>query len=259
MKTLSVRSLGLFVLLWCALASSLAQGSSSGEHVRVAKYSYMPTSSNYLSPGGEVEVPWDWLSLPEERIMALTFDDGPEERDLEIANLLTKQGIEATFFFIGNKVDASPGVVKKVMGAGHEIGYHSYRHQKLSWISQTDLKEDFRLGKASLNTLGVPVVWFRPPYGLFNSRVVKTAKEQGMETILWTVDPKDWTGIGPETIAKRVIRTFHPGAVLLFHSNHAATLQALPEIIEAAKAREYRFVSLTEWRRTIQTVHCRMS
>ncbi|MBF0144894.1 MAG: polysaccharide deacetylase family protein [Magnetococcales bacterium] len=244
-------------MLWFFLILLPEQGSSSNEHVRIAKHTQGVSRSSYLSPGGEFHISWSWLSLPEDRIMALTFDDGPVERDLEISALLQHNDIEATFFFIGQKVEQSPGIVKKVSAAHHEIGYHSYRHQKLSWIPAVDLKEDFRLGKSALAELGIVPNWFRPPYGLFNAKVIKTARSEGLETILWTIDPKDWTGVSPRTITKRVVAMFHPGAVLLFHSNHSATLQALPQIIEAARAGNYRLVSLSEWHRTIQAAHCR--
>ena len=79
-----------------------------------------------------------------------------------------------------------------------------------------------------------------------------------METINWTIDSRDWTGVTSATMARNVIRQFHPGAVLLFHSNHAATLHALPAVLEAAAKQNYRFVSLGEWRQTIQTANCRL-
>ncbi|MEO5326761.1 MAG: polysaccharide deacetylase family protein [Magnetococcus sp. THC-1_WYH] len=255
---LSHRSLGLIVVFSCVVTLLLTSIGLANGRIRTTKYAGEPSRASYLSPGGEVSLSRDLLSLPEERIMAFTFDDGPVERDLEIASLLRKHDASATFFFIGKLMERSPDVVKKVLEEKHEVGYHSYRHQKLSWVSQTDLKEDFRLGKACMTRLGVPVAWFRPPYGLFDTKVIKTAKESGMKTILWTVDPRDWTGIGPDVISKRVINLFHPGAVLLFHSNHAATLQALPEIIRRAKADGYRLVTLTEWQNTIYTVHCRL-
>ncbi|MBF0109979.1 MAG: polysaccharide deacetylase family protein [Magnetococcales bacterium] len=262
MNSRIVRLLSLLVLVLAfSLLPPMHYGAVSkevsGEEIQVAKVSQAPSRSSYLSPGGEVRISWDALSLPEERVMALTFDDGPVERDLEISALLKNNHIQATFFFIGNKVEQSSAIVRKVHAGNHEIGYHSYRHQKLSWISPLDLKEDFRLGRKALSELGVTPIWFRPPYGLYNARVIKTARNEGMETILWTIDPKDWTGISAETIAKRVIRMFHPGAVLLFHSNHSATLQALPAIIDAARSQDYRLVSLTEWRRTIESAHCR--
>ncbi|MBF0462356.1 MAG: polysaccharide deacetylase family protein [Magnetococcales bacterium] len=255
---LAVRRIGLLAILAYCMAVSLAAGGASDESKRVAKFNNMSFGAHHLYPGGGVVLSVDALSLPGERIMALTFDDGPEEQDLGVAALLQRYNIPATFFFIGRKAETTPDIVQKIKATGQEIGYHSYRHQRLSWFSPTNLTEDFRRGKTIMDNLGVTLTWFRPPYGEFNAQVVKTAKEQGMETINWTIDSRDWTGVSAPTMARNVIRQFHPGAVLLFHSTHAATLQALPTVVEAAAQGNYHFVSLDEWRQTIQTANCRM-
>lgn len=249
--------MGLLAFLFCIhMVPLAAQGAANGDK-QVAKYNLIPFSSHYLYPGGEVVMSMN--SLPEERIMALTFDDGPDDRDLEIAALLKQHDIPAAFFYIGNKIQARPEIVKEIRAGQYEIGYHSYRHQKMNWSGTSGLLEDFRKGQAVMQNLGVPVTWFRPPYGDFNSNVVRVAKQQGMETILWTIDSRDWTGVSASTMAQRVIRQFHPGAILLFHSTHDNTLKALPEIIDAAKKENFRFVSLWNWRRTIQLANCRTS
>lgn len=253
----TTRLTGLLVSLFLTTAAPMAMAGHEGESRHVAKYSNMVVDDRYLYPGGEVVLAVDRLSLPEERIMTLTFDDGPDERDLEIAALLKKHHITAAFFYVGNKVEALSGVVKEIIAAKHEIAYHSYRHQMMGWFGPDRLAEDFRRGKATMTNLGVSLTWFRPPYGDFNSKVVQAAKDQGMETILWTIDSRDWTGISAQTMAQRVIRQFHPGAVLLFHSIHGVTLKALPEVLAAAEKENYRFVGLGEWRQTILTANCR--
>ncbi|MEO5346194.1 MAG: polysaccharide deacetylase family protein [Magnetococcus sp. YQC-9] len=247
----------LLLLIGLVLPLFAAHGKSEEPSKSGAKYANVPFTPRFLYPGGEVVMSIDTLTLPEERIMALTFDDGPDERDLEIAALLKKQEIPAAFFYIGRKVKQFPEVVKEIHAKKHEIGYHSFRHQRVSWFSQESLNEDFRQGKVALTSIGVPPTLFRPPYGEFNDRLVHTAKEQGMETVLWTIDSRDWTGVSPDAMAKNVIRQFHPGAVLLFHSPHANTLRALPEVLAAAERENYRFVSLTDWRKTVLTANCR--
>ncbi|MEO5333515.1 MAG: polysaccharide deacetylase family protein [Magnetococcus sp. YQC-5] len=253
----TIRWMVLLALLFCIHVVPLAAQGAANGHKQVAKYNVTPFSSHYLYPGGEVVMSMD--SLPEERIMALTFDDGPDDRDLEIAALLKQHDIPAAFFYIGNKVRARPEIVKEIRAGQYEIGYHSYRHQKMNWSGTSGLLDDFRKGHSVMQSLGVPLTWFRPPYGDFNSNVVRVAKQQGMETVLWTIDSRDWTGVSASTMAQRVIRQFHPGAILLFHSTHDNTLKALPEIIAAAKKENFRFVSLWDWRHTIQLANCRIS
>ncbi|WP_193771141.1 polysaccharide deacetylase family protein [Candidatus Magnetaquicoccus inordinatus] len=248
----------LWMLLTLLAVNAQAVEGPSPESRHVAKAGAMPFNPRYLYPSSKESFAMDWLTLPEERIMALTFDDGPDERDLAIAALLDSQEIPATFFYIGNKIKVSPHIVKEMAGKKHELGYHSYRHQQMSWLSAKSLTADFRQGKEVLEKLGLQVTWFRPPYGDFNYRVVQEAKDQGMETVLWTIDSRDWAGIPSAIMARNVIRRFHPGAVILFHSTHANTLRALPEILQAATRERYRFVTLAEWRRTIQTASCRV-
>lgn len=251
------RNLALFwFLIVSVLPLSVAHGKSEESKTGV-KYANVSFTPRFLYPGGEVVMSVDTLSLPEERIMSLTFDDGPDERDLEVAALLKKHEIPAAFFYIGSKVKLFPEVVKEVHANKYEIGYHSFRHQRVSWFSPENLSSDFRQGKEALSRLGVPLTLFRPPYGEFNDRLVHAAKDHGMETVLWTIDSRDWTGITPEIMAKNVIRQFHPGAVLLFHSPHINTLRALPAVLAAAERENYRFVSLGEWRQTVLTANCR--
>ncbi|MBF0417724.1 MAG: polysaccharide deacetylase family protein [Magnetococcales bacterium] len=234
-----------------------AYGKSEESPKTTPKHANVSFTPRFLYPGGEVVMSVDTLTLPEERVMALTFDDGPDERDLEITALLKKHDIPAAFFYIGRKIKQFPEVVKEVHASKYEIGYHSFRHQRVNWFSQENQTSDFRQGMEALTSLGVSPTLFRPPYGEFNDRLVHTAKENGMETVLWTIDSRDWTGIAPETMAKNVIRQFHPGAVLLFHSPHINTLRALPLVLAAAERENYRFVSLGDWRQTVRAANCR--
>ncbi|MBF0459831.1 MAG: polysaccharide deacetylase family protein [Magnetococcales bacterium] len=253
--TLSIRSsqrTGWLAILFFTQFISLAGSEPSAESQHVAKYGTMPFNARYLLPSGGVEMSVDWLTLPEERILVLTFDDGPDERDRQMAALLTRHAIPATFFYVASRVAAMPGMVGEMLAGHYTVGYHSNRHQKLSAFSPSRLTEEFQQGQAILAGQGVHPTWFRPPYGDFNDQVVKTAQEHGMETILWTIDSRDWAGVTAPTMARNVIRRFHPGAVLLFHSTRAATLQAMPAIVEAAAKANYRFVSLDEWRSILQ-------
>lgn len=255
----AIRLLALFALLMgTASATPLATATPFRDTEPVGKRNTLPLDIHSLSPGGEFSLSTRWLSRPEERIMTLTFDDGPEELDLAIAALLKQYHVPATFFYLGQKVEARPEIVEELLSAGHEIGYHSYRHQRLSLFSPTRLSDDFRDGVAAFHNLGILLTWFRPPYGEFNEQVITTAKTAGMETILWSIDSRDWTGIDANTLADKVIRRFHPGAILLFHSTQPTVLQALPAVLEAAMQKNYRLVSLTNWRTIVQAANGRM-
>lgn len=255
----AIRLPTLFALLMGMLyAAPLAATPPLHDPEPAVKQSVLPLDTRSLSPGGEFSLSTRRLSQPDERIMTLTFDDGPEAQDLAIAALLQQYHVPATFFYLGHKVEARPEIVEELLTNGHEIGYHSYRHERLSLFSPTKLSEDFRQGVTAFHNLGILLTWFRPPYGEFNEQVITTAKTEGMETILWSIDSKDWTGINAKTLADKVIRRFHPGAILLFHSTQPTVLQALPAILEAAVQQNYRLVSLTNWRVIVQAANGRM-
>lgn len=239
----------------CSMAE--AYGKAEDPDKPAVRYDTSQFTPHYLYPGGEVVLSVDALTRPEERVMAITFDDGPDTQDLELLEVLKKYEVPATFFYLGSKVKAFPEIVKKVSAGQHEIGFHSMRHQRVKWFSQAGQSDEFRQGKEILANLGVNMSLFRPPYGDFNERLVRTAKDNGMETVLWTIDSRDWTGIGADAMAKNVIRHFHPGAVLLFHSQHPVTLRAVPKVLEAAERENYRFVSLGDWRTTVLAANCR--
>lgn len=249
----------LTALCCCAQTTALASHGPSSESRYLARHGMMPYQTRYLYPGGDLSLSAHCLSRTEERMMVLTFDDGPHKRDLAISALLKERRIPATFFYVGERARTMPEIVQKMVAEHHEIGYHADRHQEMSLLSHTRLEKGFLLGVDWIKHAGAPIHWFRPPYGDFNDTVVQTAQTHGLQTILWTIDSKDWSGIDTSTVTKRVIQQFHPGAIILFHSTRAASLDALPAILEAADKARYRFVSLDMWRQINQAAQCNQS
>ncbi|MBF0399492.1 MAG: polysaccharide deacetylase family protein [Magnetococcales bacterium] len=254
-----VRLVGVSVLLCWSAVTVLAADGPSKESRHLAKRGRMPFKTRYLYPGSGLAMEPDCLSRPEQRILALTFDDGPDKRDLAIGAVLEPRAIPATFFYVGERARAMPAIVEQMRAKGYEIAYHAYRHHLLSGFSRARLTTDFQQGVQLMQSLGITLQWFRPPYGDFNDTVVQTAQAHGMGTLLWTIDSRDWAGDSATTVAGNVVRRFHPGAILLFHSSRAASLRALPTILQAADKAHYRFVSLAEWQQVIQAAHCDQS
>ncbi|MBF0158162.1 MAG: polysaccharide deacetylase family protein [Magnetococcales bacterium] len=234
------------VLLFCLLLHTVTEAGT----IRI--------NNRFLYPSGAVLVSTERLAQSEEQIMALTFDDGPEDRDHAIAAVLKQYDVPASFFFIGSRLSGRTALVQQLLDAGHEVGLHGYQHRMLAWMSSASQEEDFRLGVAAMNRVGTKPHWFRPPYGSFNATTLRMAQSMGLETILWTIDPRDWTAISAATIARRVIEQFHTGGVILLHSHRPESLVALPEIITAAQAKGYRFVTLSQWRQIVVAANCRI-
>jgi peptidoglycan/xylan/chitin deacetylase (PgdA/CDA1 family) len=131
-----------------------------------------------------------------------------------------------------------------VVNAGDEIGNHSYHHEN----------DPSRSSMAATNSAirrvtGFEPCLFRPPGGAFNSRVVGDAHALGMTTIIWNVDPRDWSTPGSSAIYSRVVSAARPGAIVVMHDgggNRSETVAALPHIIKALRSRGYRMVTVSK-------------
>ncbi len=180
-----------------------------------------------------------------EKLIALTLDDGPGRYEDDFIALFNKYNIKATFFYIGQNIDANPGVVKRVFDAGHEIGNHTYTHPDLRKISTAKMDEEVsKTTQAILKATGKEPTFIRPPYGGVNNAV---RQHLNMPIIYWNVDSEDWK-LRPDTnkIVDKVMREVHDGAILLFHSLYKSSYDAIETIIPRLQQQGYRFVTVTE-------------
>ncbi|SDR86913.1 polysaccharide deacetylase family protein [Actinopolymorpha singaporensis] len=202
--------------------------------------------------------------------VALTFDDGPGPAMLAIANVLRTKGVTATFFDTGAHDDADPATVAKVASMGFLIGNHTWDHdypaRTTSGWTVAYLRDQLARTSALQRRLtGRPTCFFRPPGG-YLTNVRKTAAREGMSTVLWSVDARDWAQPGyadPAAVTRIVARATSPAAddrrhpIVLMHAAKAShedeskvssyrgnTVAALPRIIDWYAAHGYRFVDL---------------
>ena len=186
-----------------------------------------------------------------ERAVALTFDDGPSpEYTPRILDTLKRLHVKATFFVIGYLADEYPSIVRREKRLGMTVGNHSYNHPLVPAFDQLPAKlldDEIALGAASLGHAGVTPTLFRPPEGSFSVSVVRAAQAQGERVVLWSVDPRDWAGIGTAEIVRNVLSSVRPGAIVILHDgggDRSATLRALPEIIRGIRKRGLRLVAV---------------
>lgn len=183
-----------------------------------------------------------------QRIVALTFDDGPSPYTPQILAVLRRRHVPATFFVVGQHVRDDPGALRAEIRAGAVIGNHTYTHANLRWLTNFDIREQLRMTQRAVRAAGgVTPHWFRPPYDGVNSRVVSTASSLGLRTVTWSVDPTDWMLPGTRAIVARVLAGVRPGSVVLLHDGggyRGETVRALPTIIRTLRRRGYRFVTL---------------
>jgi peptidoglycan/xylan/chitin deacetylase (PgdA/CDA1 family) len=190
---------------------------------------------------------------PAERpALALTFDDGPHRKwTPKLLDLLERLDVRATFFMIGQQVQAFPALAKRARDGGHSVQNHTWSHPRnLKVASDAELAAELkRASDAIENAVGRRPVCLRPPYGLTDRRVASAAKSQGMGIQLWTIDTLDWrAGATADTITAAVTKGLAPEAVSLMHDGggpRAKTISAVERVITQIRADgKYRFEKL---------------
>jgi peptidoglycan/xylan/chitin deacetylase (PgdA/CDA1 family) len=187
----------------------------------------------------------------QEPVVALTYDDGPNpEYTNKLVKLLDQLAVKATFFSIGQKVKAHPETIKQLVGSGHEVGNHSYSHQKMIWKTPQFITEEINQTDELLRELGVKnEILFRAPFGFKRLTLPYILKQQKKKNILWSLDPKDYQESNPEIIAQRILANIQPGAIILLHDgggDRTATIQATEIVISKLQATGYRFMTVSQ-------------
>lgn len=181
--------------------------------------------------------------------VAVTFDDcndGAAWRS--ILATLRAHNVRATFFCPGDQVYAHPAEARATVAAGHAIGSHSNGHAQLTHLSYSDIVGRLRIDKTAWWSVAraTPTPYFRPPYGSYDSTVVAAAGAEGFRyTVLWDVDPSDYTNPGASAITSRVLGPARPGSIILLHVQ-GQTAAALPAILSGLRARGLQQSTLPE-------------
>jgi peptidoglycan-N-acetylglucosamine deacetylase len=181
------------------------------------------------------------------RHIALTFDDcNFADSWRSILHTLHRFHVHATFFCPGQRVLADPALARKTIKAGHAVGSHGWDHANLPTLSYGAqlwrLVRDRDVWWHVARTAATPL--FRPPYGAYNSSTVAAAGRAGYAaTVLWDVDPRDWSSPGVAAIIQRVVSGTRAGSIVLMHVV-PETAAALPTIIARLKARHFKPVTL---------------
>jgi peptidoglycan-N-acetylglucosamine deacetylase len=187
----------------------------------------------------------------QEKVIALTFDDGPwQGTTTQMLDILRKNNIKATFFWVGTAIQENPGIAKIVVAEGHAIGNHTWHH----WYKQMDLatakSEIEHTTDLIYQNTGVKTTLFRPPGGYLNNGLAAYAKSQKYTVVMWSQTSADTDPRAKyQVFVKNVLRDAKPGGIVLMHDgggDRRRTVQALPEIISGLKSKGYRFVTVPE-------------
>ena len=178
-------------------------------------------------------------------MIALTFDDGPYPKVTgHILDVLEKNGVCATFFVLGSRIEGHEDMLTRMDELGCEIGNHSFSHADLTRLSKADCQRELSDTDAEIRRVtGHEASVVRPPYGYYNKTVMSAA---GRPLILWTVDTNDWRGKAPGEIADYVIQQAKEGSVILMHDQQTQTADAMEMIIPTLIEEGFRFVTVSE-------------
>jgi peptidoglycan/xylan/chitin deacetylase (PgdA/CDA1 family) len=160
--------------------------------------------------------------------VALTFDDGPDPTlTPQILKLLAKHRVRATFCLVGENVQRHPDLVRRIVAAGHTLCNHSWDHSlKLGLEPVPKIRADLQRTNDAIHRAApkAKIGYFRAPGGKFTPRLVGVAKQMGMTSIYWKVDPRDWEHTKNEShhdhqkrVIWRITRYTHHGAIVLSH------------------------------------------
>ena len=186
-----------------------------------------------------------------EKVIALTFDDGPHPKTTDkILDLLAEYGAKATFFVVGQNVALYGKATARAAREGHEIGNHTYTHPSASVMDSERMADEILRTEAIVFEMtGSHCRLFRPPGGNCTEGACRAATRRSLSIVLWNVDTRDWTGIASDEIVSSVMASASPGAVILFHDyagRDSGTVEALKEILPRLCAAGYRFVTVSE-------------
>ena len=177
-------------------------------------------------------------------MIALTFDDGPGEYTEELINCLVENNAKATFFMLGQNVEAYPEIAKELSDAGMELGNHSYSHPDLVTIGADATAQQVSNTDAALKAAtGFEATVMRPPGGSFNDSV-KAAIDHPL--IIWSIDTRDWATKSEDQTYQVVMDNAQDGSVVLMHDIHEWSVKAAIRMIPDLIAKGFKLVTVSE-------------
>ncbi len=221
--------MGLYVLLFLAFLAITSWGAFD---IRLNYFSNNICESN----------------TKKDKEIALTFDDGPHEKTIEILDVLLKYNAKATFFCIGKQIEKHPEILKRIIAEGHNVGNHSYSHSNwngffstkkiASEIEQTEkLIAQFTHKKTRL---------YRPPFGVTNPNIAKAVLKTNQKVIGWNIRSLDTVIKNEDLILERIKKRIQPGSIVLLHDTSAKTVSVLEQLLLFLQTEGYKTITIEE-------------
>ncbi len=198
----------------------------------------------------------------EEGLVALTFDDGPDETESDrLLATLERRGVRATFFVLAQRAEAHPDVLRRI-AVSQEVGLHGDEHVRLAGVPASEVVRIVRDGKRRLERIvDAPVTLFRPPGGEQTLLSFVVARATGLRVVHWSAAAEDWLDLEVDELVRRSMAHLSPGGVLLLHDRFEPgpdagappaldRVELLCRVLDALAERGWRAVAVTDLLRT---------
>lgn len=183
-------------------------------------------------------------------VIALTFDDGPVPIYTDsVLDLLRREAASATFFVTGGSVARHPDLARRILGDGHELGNHSYSHERMVFMPMDRIRFEVEATDSLLRAAGAgATIPFRPPYGKRLVGLPWYLWRTDRTTLLWTLEPDSWFK-DQDDMVRNVLENVRPGSIILLHVEMPSRTEersALTTMIRELKSRGYKFVTVSQ-------------
>nr|WP_321406340.1 polysaccharide deacetylase family protein [uncultured Carboxylicivirga sp.] len=182
-----------------------------------------------------------WRIPGQEKVIYLTFDDGPVEKETPwVMNLLNQYQVKATFFCVGENADNNQYLIQELLNNGHSVGNHAYNHLPAWKCSRSEYFNNIEKARPF-----IPGNLFRPPHGQLYPWYMKELKSKFGKVVMWDVLSMDYDKrLSKEQVLSNVTKNVRNGSVVVFHDSAKAwdrLTYALPKSLDFLLEKGYRF------------------
>ena len=176
-----------------------------------------------------------------EKVVALTFDDGPLVKTAKLLRFLHAHHTPATFFLLAPQLSAAKA--RRYDDPLFEVGLHSYHHYDFRKLSPKRVNRELDHALKVFAKYDLHPRYFRPPYGMVSSTLLNALTQRHLQTILWSIDSQDWNHYRGQKYLHNILTTLTPGSIILMH-DQSESLKTLEKLLEGIRAKGYRIVPL---------------
>lgn len=184
-----------------------------------------------------------------EKVLALTFDDGPDTKNTPLVlKILRKHNIPATFFCIGKNLIGNEKLIMQIINQGHLIGNHSFGHSKwFDFLSARKIRMELLLTDDCIRSItGKTPRYFRPPFGVVNPMVSNALKGMHWQTVCWNIRSLDTMITDHRKISGRILHRLKPGSIILLHDHSSFSASHLDGLLSQINMAGYRVIPLDQ-------------